>query len=96
MAIHVTWHEPLLSVHALTNVHCAGEAAFVYPDTLADFKNISASLCLKAAFLKGYNTVGDGLGGVWVWYRTDTSTPDDVTVVNPNGNIGPGRWHKLI
>lgn len=94
--IEVTWFEPLISVNTLTHVHCVGEAAFVYPDTMADLKAVPASLCLKAAFLKGYNTIGDGLGGVWVWYRTDTSTADDVTIVNPTGNTGPGRWHKLI
>lgn len=94
--IQVQWHESLLNASALTGVQCAGEAAFVFPDTMADLKAIPASLCLKAAFLKGYFAVDDGLGGIWVWYRTDTSTPDDTTIVNPNGNTGAGRWRKLI
>lgn len=94
--IEIVWHQSLLDTAALTGVQCAGEAAFAFPDTMADLKAIPASLCLKAAFLKGYTTVGDGSGGVWVWYRTDTSTPDDVTIVNPDGNSGAGRWHKLI
>ncbi len=94
--VEVTWHAPLLDTASLTNVVCAGEQSFAFPDTMAALKAKPASLCLKAAFLKGYTTVGDGNGGVWVWYRTDTSTPDDVTIINPDGNAGAGRWHKLI
>lgn len=96
MAIHVTWHESLLSVNALTSVHCAGEVGFFFPATMADLKAIPASLCNKAAFLAGYTTPGDGLGGVFTWSRTDTTLGDDVTVVNPTGNASAGRWRKFI
>lgn len=96
MAIEVTWFEPLISVNTLTNVHCAGEVGFFFPQTMADLKAIPASLCNKAAFLAGYVTAGDGLGGVFTWSRADTTLGDDVTVINPTGNTAAGRWRKFI
>lgn len=94
--IAVTWHAPLLDSASLTNVQCQGEVGFFFPNVMTDLQAIPASLCNKYAFLKGYTTVNDGFGGEFYWARESTESDDAVTVINPSGNTGPGRWIKRL
>lgn len=94
--IEIQWHAPLLEVAALTNLSCSGEQAFVFADTMALLKTNAASLCYKFAVMRGYFAAGDGLGKLYWWNRTDTRADDGNTIVNPDGNAGPGRWNAFV
>lgn len=92
----VTWHAPLLDTAALSNVRCSGEQSLVFASSIAELKMTPASLCLKFAFVTGYFSAGDSMGRLMWWNRTDTRAGDDTTIVNPDGNAGPGRWNQFV
>lgn len=94
--IEITWHAPLLDTAALVNIHCSGEVGIFYSDDMAAMRGVVASLCNKYLFLLGYVTKGDSLGGEYYWDRTSTAVDDAVTVINPTGNAGVGRWIKRL
>lgn len=96
MPIEVTWYEPLISVSALTNVHCVGETGVVFADTAAALVAVPASLCLRYAFVYGFFVKNDGMGFEAYWDRTSTDAADGSTIFNPTGNAGPGRWFKRL
>lgn len=67
-------------------------------DSMADLSSITNSANNKIAVLTGYDTPGDGGGGLFHWRGASTATANAATVVIPDGQDPgtPGRWHRLF
>jgi len=48
-----------------------------------------------AAVVDGYHVIGDNGGGLFFWNPTSAAADNGITVVNPSGNIGNGRWIRI-
>lgn len=96
MAIHITWHSALLDSSSLTNLRCVGDSGVIFANTVADLLAVSASLCLRYAFVYGWTAKNDGMGFEAYWDRASTETPDGTTIINPTGNTGAGRWIRRL
>lgn len=96
MAIHITWHSPLLDSASLTNLRCVGDSGVVFVDNVAALEAVPASLCLRYSFVYGFFAKNDGMGFEAYWDRTSTETPDGTTIINPTGNAGSGRWIRRL
>ena len=46
--------------------------------------------------MSGYYTQGDGGGGTFFWDGSSTATDDGGLVINPTGNVGAGRWLRIV
>ena len=62
-------------------------------DSMAELRLISSG---QLVAMSGYYTPGDGGGGSFFWDGTSTATDDAGLVVNPTGNVGAGRWLRIV
>jgi hypothetical protein len=62
-------------------------------ESMAELRLISTG---QLVTMSGYYTQGDGGGGTFFWDGTSTATDDGGLVINPTGNVGAGRWLRIV
>lgn len=63
-------------------------------DLVADMAAIPPYDGLKQFNVRGWYTVGDGLGGVWIYDATSEAVADGYSIIEPPGGVG--RYLKFI
>lgn len=70
-----------------------------YVSTLSALRGISTVVAAASpnAVLRTFaGTIGDGAAGFFVYDSADSRADDGATIINPTGNVGSGRWNRLI
>lgn len=60
-------------------------------DTVPTLKALTTKF--NSVLVLGYNTIGDGGGGVFFWNNSDARADNGGTIIQPN--TGGGRWNRL-
>lgn len=63
-------------------------------DLVADVAATTPYDGLKQFNVRGWFTVGDGLGGVWIYVADSTAEADGYSIIEPPGGVG--RYLKFI
>lgn len=63
-------------------------------DLVADMAATTPYSGLKQFNVSGWTSVGDGLGGIWIYQPSSTATADGYYVIETN--TGVGRYVKLV
>src|SRR5687767_12683964 len=65
-----------------------------WADTIADLRSMSGTSQHSFAIVYGYNSIGDGGGGVFYWDSASTAVDDGGLVF---GSFSPsGRWRRIL
>lgn len=74
----------------------SGGGTLRYADTVTDLRGLTGGNASWTAILRGYNSVGDGGGGVFIWDTTAT-VDDGGTFFNSNGFHGAAKtgWRRI-
>lgn len=81
----------------LANVAQAALNGLQTADTIAALTAISSPSANELVYVCGYNSHGDGGGGVFRWDVASTAAPDGGTILaGTNGAGVPGRWIRNI
>lgn len=84
------------TVWTVDNVSVNGSGGIVQGvDTMADLKELSTTGA-RTAVLLGYNSAGDGGGGVFYWDSTSTASDDGGVTIRPDSRPAQGRWKRVI
>jgi len=70
---------------------------FNWVDNLAGLRAMAHATTAPVVVVEGYESAGDGGGGIFLWNDTSTLADNDGTIVRPNhvAAASPGRWIRL-
>jgi len=84
---------PIAAIKTWDDVN-SGAGAQGTRDTIAELKGLDEGIFDTVQVL-GYNTVGDGGGGLFRWDDTSTTAENGGTIFTPTVSDGTGRWFRV-
>lgn len=63
---------------------------------VSDIASLRAIQASSSNVFASVGTLSGGFFGDFGWNNTSVAADDGVTVINPTGNSGAGRWERLV